>query len=233
MNKRLNLIIPCYNPAQQNWAEVIVRSFQRIRQKLNNIDLGLVLVNDGSGTGVIDSDLALLRNEISDFTYISYLENRGKGYALRQGVAQSDAEYHVFTDVDFPYTEESVVRLIEELVKRNGIAAGLRNQDYYLKVPLARKVMSRMFRLFIRMVGIPVSDTQCGLKGFDNFGKALFLRTETDRYLFDFEFLILAAREKRVPIYSVPVQLKEGIVFSKMGWKVIRQEVGNLIRILC
>lgn len=232
MNKRLNLIIPCFNPVQKNWAEVIVHSFEKIRQNLIGIDLGLVLVNDGSSSGVTEENLVVLRREISDFKYITYGTNRGKGYALRQGVAQSAAEFHVFTDVDFPYTEASMVSLIQELVERKGIAAGFRNQDYYLKVPLSRKILSRMFRLFIRTVGIPVSDTQCGLKGFDNVGKELFLRTETDRYLFDFEFLVLAAREKSVSIYSVPVQLKEGIVFSKMGWKVIRQEIRNLIRIL-
>ena len=232
MNKRLNLIIPCYNPVQKNWSSVIVKSFETIRENLNGIDLGLVLVNDGSTRGIGAEDLALLRRELSEFTYISYEVNRGKGFALRQGVAQSAADFHVFTDVDFPYTESSMVRLITELVEKNGIAAGFRNQDYYRNVPLSRKVLSKFFRLFIKMVGIPVSDTQCGLKGFDNTGKALFLRTETDRYLFDFEFLILAARDKAIEIYSIPVQLKEGVVFSKMGWKVIRQEIGNLLKIL-
>ena len=232
MNVQLNLIIPCYNPLRQDWASVIVRSFEEIQQNLNGINLGLVLVNDGSTQGIQTADLDLLKRKIPGFTYISYEVNRGKGYALRKGVAQSVADFHVFTDVDFPYTERSVVRLILELVKKKGIAAGFRSQDYYEKVPLSRKVLSRLFRLFIGMVGIPVSDTQCGLKGFDNAGKEYFLKTETDRYLFDFEFLVVAAKAKSVDIYSVPVQLKEGIVFSKMGWKVIRQEIGNLLRIL-
>jgi hypothetical protein len=77
-----------------------------------------------------------------------------------------------------------------------------------------------------------VTDTQCGLKGFDNLGKSIFLTTTIDRFLFDLEFLSLAGKNKLVYTYSVPVELNEGVVFSRMGWRVVASELQNLLRIV-
>jgi hypothetical protein len=76
----------------------------------------------------------------------------------------------------------------------------------------------------------PIDDSQCGLKGFDHSGKALFLETTIDRFLFDLEFLMLA--KNRVKVTPVQVELREGVVFSKVGWKVLAAEGKNFIRLL-
>ncbi len=232
MKYKVNIIIPCYNPPSAGWAANIVSEYRALQLLVPSYQLGLVVVNDGSKKGVNDSDLDLIKKEIIDCKIISYEKNKGKGHALRQGIMVSEADFHVFTDVDFPYQLFSVAKIMTSVVENKGIAAGYRNQTYYKKVPLFRKLLSIAFRSFIRFVGIPVSDTQCGLKGFDNEGKAIFLKTTTERYLFDFEFLILASRQKNIKIYSVPVQLKEGVIFTTMGWKVLRTELFNLIKIL-
>lgn len=229
---KINIIIPCFNPPSADWANNIIKEFKTIEQLLHNYKLGLILVNDGSTKGITENDFEAIRTQITDSQIIDYNTNRGKGYALRQGVAHSEADFHIFTDVDFPYKLHSIAQIIQTLVVKKGIAAGYRNQNYYQKVPLFRKILSIAFRSFIRLVGVPVSDTQCGLKGFDNNGKSVFLRTTIDRYLFDFEFLILAARQKNIPIYSVDVELKEGITFSAMGWQVLKTEFFNLLKIL-
>ena len=215
-----------------DWAANIVSEYRALQLLIPTCNLGLVLVNDGSIKNVQKSDFDLLKKEITDCFIISYEKNQGKGHALRQGILISEADFHVFTDIDFPYQLFSVAKIIISVIENKGIAAGYRNQTYYKKVPLFRKILSIAFRSFIRFVGVSVSDTQCGLKGFDNAGKAIFLTTTTERYLFDFEFLILASRQKNIPIYSVPVQLKDGVVFTTMGWNVLKTEFFNLIKIL-
>jgi glycosyltransferase involved in cell wall biosynthesis len=228
----VNIIIPCYNPPHQDWASTIIGEFSKLEKLVSIYRLHLILVNDGSSRGVSEQDIALLKQNISSFQYLTYTQNQGKGYALRKGIEEGEANFYVFTDVDFPYELESVAAVINAVVEKGGIAAGYRNQHYYKKVPLFRKMLSVAFRLFIRVLGIPVKDTQCGLKGFDNAAKQFFIQTKTNRYLFDFEFLTLAARQKNIPIYSVDVELKEGVVFTTMGWKVLRTEMMNLLRIL-
>lgn len=229
---KINIIIPCFNPPSADWAINIVKEFKKLEQLLPSHSLGIILVNDGSTKGVTEKDFEIINSQIAINQIISYEINKGKGYALRQGVAHSEADFHIFTDVDFPYKLQSVADIIQTLIIKKGIAAGYRNQNYYQKVPLFRKILSITFRSFIRLVGIPVNDTQCGLKGFDNQGKSIFLKTSIDRYLFDFEFLVLASRQKNIHIYSVDVELKEGITFSTMGWKVLKTEFFNLLKIL-
>lgn len=225
----LTLVVPCYNP-RPAWAQRVVKYFQEF-SKAAATEVKLTLVNDGSTQNVSELDFQFLRQAIPGFTLLNYAENRGKGYALRQGVQQSTSDFYIFTDIDFPYTLESMLAIEQALLEKGGIAVGHRDQSYYGKVPLFRKVLSQSFRWFIKQsLNLPVEDSQCGLKGFDNSGKKIFLKTTVDRFLFDLEFLVLA--NKKVPIYGVPVQLKEGIVFTTMGAKILLAESGNFLKIL-
>ncbi len=96
-----------------------------------------------------------------------------------------------------------------------------------------RKLLSKAFRFFVkRILKMPVTDTQCGLKAFNKRGKEKFLGTTINRYLFDFEFIYEACKDKSLTIQPVQVQLKENVIFSKMKLKIIFQETLNLIRIL-
>lgn len=79
---------------------------------------------------------------------------------------------------------------------------------------------------------MPVTDTQCGLKGFNQKGKDMFLQTKINRYLFDFEFIYNVCRNKSLQYQTVEVQLKENVVFSKMKFKILLQESFNLIKVL-
>ena len=162
---------------------------------------------------------------------VSYPENHGKGYALRQGVAASDADFHLVTDADFPYTIESMQRIVLTLRDRGGIAAGNRDTAYYDRVPVFRRWLSQGLRWLLRNVlRQPIGDSQCGLKGFDNSGKKVFLETTIERFLFDLEFLMLASG--RVPVTPVPVELREGVTFSKVGWKILLTEGRNFLWLL-
>lgn len=230
--KYLQLIIPCYNPTSEQWHENIIEQYQRFCEAVPEVKVALVIVNDGASSGINETHFDFFKEQNIDIQVITYNQNKGKGFALRQGIAQVQGDYYLFTDIDFPYELESMVAVTRALIAKNGIAAGFRNQNYYQKVPLFRKVLSKAFRTFISFIGIPVQDTQCGLKGFDNAAKEVFLRTTINRYLFDFEFLYLAAKQKNIPIYHVDVKLKDGVVFSTMGLNVLRTEAWNLFKIL-
>lgn len=229
-NPILTIIVPCYNP-RPGWAQRVVEHFQAYCKASTAARVKLTLVNDGSTQHVSDADFQLLRQAICDFTLISYEANGGKGYALRQGVQHSNADYYIFTDIDFPYTLESMLAVERALLEKGGIAVGHRDQSYYGKVPPFRKMLSQSFRWFIKkLLNLSVEDSQCGLKGFDEAGKQIFLQTTVNRFLFDLEFLVIATG--KVPIYAVPVQLKEGIVFTTMGAKILWAESRNFLKIL-
>lgn len=228
-----DLVLPCYNPAP-DWASNLLTSLRCLAPLLGGTVPHVVLVNDGSATGVAPADLALLEAGISAFTYVHYPLNQGKGHALRQGVAQGRHALCVFTDIDFPYEETSLVRVVEALAQdRADIVAGVRDTNYYAQVPAARVMISKTLRFFTRqLLRLPINDTQTGLKGFNAAGRQLFLQSQTQRYLFDLEFLYLAARQPGLRVLGLEVQLKPGVVFSHMNLKVLLAEGRNFCRLL-
>ncbi len=228
----LHVIIPCYNPPT-GWESALAERFDQFRTLLvsDSVKVGLIVVNDGSSVNTESSNFQKLEALIPGVQVISYPTNMGKGYALRQGVAQSDADFWIVTDMDFPYTKSSMLRIWETLKAKGGIAAGNRDTTYYEQVPLTRRLLSKALRWLLRnLLRQPIDDSQCGLKGFDEKGKAIFLKTGINRFLFDLEFLMMA--HSKVIITPVPVELREGIIFSKVGWKILATEMRNFIGLL-
>ncbi len=228
---RFQLIVPCYNPPP-GWDAALARRFAELQAALAGAgaSVGLIVVDDGSTREVDTAQFRQLAKQISDFQFVQYFPNRGKGHALRQGVALSDAPFVLLTDIDFPYTVASICRVAENLIKNGGIAAGNRSTAYYAEVPLLRRLLSRCLRWLLRHVlRQPIDDSQCGLKGFDQAGKAVFLKTTINRFLYDLEFLMLA--EGRVAVTPVPVELRSGVAFNPVGWKILAAEGGNFIRL--
>jgi hypothetical protein len=165
---------------------------------------------------------------------IEYEQNQGKGFALRKGVEAIDAAAYVVTDIDFPYTLESMLAVLTTIKEGKAlIAAGNRNYDYYDNINSARSKISRLLRWLIRMLlKLPIDDTQCGLKAFHESIKPLFLAVKTNRYLFDLEFIVRATKVENNSIVPVAVELRKGIVLTKLPAFIIFQELNNFLRII-
>jgi len=223
----LSIILPCYNPTG-DWLGNVLSAYSNIKAEINAVEL--LIVNDGSTK---NSPLGFKEQlEAENIKFISYEENRGKGYALREGVKHAKGELIIYTDIDFPYTHESFLAIYRSLSGDADVAVGIRGEEYYKHLPKARVYISKTLRFFIKtLLRIPTDDTQCGLKGFKQQGKAIFLKTEIDRYLFDLEFVFLAAREK-LNLKTVEVTLREQVVLSSMSTQTLLLESWNFIRVL-
>lgn len=208
-----------------------MESFSAYKKASALKDIRLILVNDGSGKNAAEEIFQSLKKSVPELEWLGYPTNRGKGYALRKGVEMVRTDLCLLTDIDFPYTLESMLALEKILLEKGGICVGYRPELYYKKVPFFRKILSQAFRWLIRKVlRLPVDDTQCGLKGFDRAGSSVFLKTTVNRFLFDLEFLILA--KGKVPINPVHAVLREGIVFSSVRPSILIQESFNFLKIL-
>lgn len=211
----------------------MAQKFENFRSKIADLTprVNLIVVNDGSPRNVSELNLDNLKRHLPDVQVVSYTQNRGKGFALRQGVLAAEADFQLVTDADFPYTLESMRRVVETLARSGGVVAGNRDTGYYEKVPAARKLLSKFLRWLLRnVIRLPVTDSQCGLKGFDRAGREVFLSTSIDRFLFDLEFLMLAGR-RRVAVTPCPVELREGVVFSSVGAKILATEGLNFLKL--
>ncbi len=233
----IDLVLPLYKP-HPGWEKHIIDAITALRGEFaaRNWQLHLYLVNDGSDLKFFpDESIEMIRRATNgDFDFISYSPNRGKGYCLRHGVALTHGDYQVYTDGDFPFGWESVVAAVEKLTQNANIVMGVRGREYGDALTWSRKVISSGTRKLNRLIlGLPerLLDTQAGMKGFDAEGKRAFLATETNSFLFDTEFILLG-KNAQMRIETVDLQLRSGLHFSRMGFKVVCRELRHFIRIL-
>ena len=211
----------------------MIRRMQELQAALPGQTLGLTVVNDGSTSGVSAESETLLRTQIPALQWIAYVTNRGKGFALREGLRRSSAEHVIYTDIDFPYQNQSMVDVVHALLHhQSDLAVGVRDAAYYTQIPPSRRRISRLLRQVNKILfGLKISDTQCGLKGMNRTGRDLFLNTTIDRYLFDLELIMLASRRKEVTVRPVVVHLAPGVSLSSVPASLLIKELGNLLRL--
>ena len=192
-------------------------------------------MNDGSKSGIRAQDIDLLKSAIPGFTYIDSPINQGKGGALRDAVRQTTGKWVIYTDADYPYLIDNAVEMFR-LLSTNAadVVVGVRDEQYYDQLPLGRKIFSLSLKLmnYVFFPQLKVKDTQSGLKGFNQKGKEIFLKTRIPAFLFDMEFLVLASKRSDIRIEWIYVQAREGIVFSTMRAKTILTELANFASIL-
>lgn len=227
----LDIILPAYNPLP-GWETTVIQRFQTLQKALPDLNIHLTIVNDGSQKLDETTALEVLRNQIPDLKWISYPANRGKGYALRQGVAKSEGDLILYTDIDWPYQEQSMLEVIDQLRKGADAVIGTRDSRYYDNLPAARRRISKLLRAInARFLRLKVDDTQAGLKGFTKNLAPVFLKTTIDRYLFDLEFIYLLSKRKDISVQGHPITLRPGITFSSMNRKILMQEAKNFVKI--
>jgi len=210
-----------------------VQHVSALQQLLPQYQLGIVVVNDASQKNVNAEHISYLQQHLKDFQYISYTENKGKGYALREGMKNLHERLILYTDIDFPYEYASMVKILETLAAGKDIAIGTRDSGYYENTPQRRKWISKVVRFVFTMVfKLPITDTQCGLKGFNQRGKAVFMKTTIHRFLFDMEFIAIAAKTKGIQMEPVFVTLRKNVVFSRMNMNILMHEMSNFLKIL-
>ncbi|MGB5417242.1 glycosyltransferase [Algibacter sp.] len=207
MKTHLSLIIPIYNAS-----DFIIDSLKAISQWTKNLEYSVevILVNDGSSDnskGVIEDYIASTDKSIK---LLSYEKNKGKGYAVKQGMIEAKGEFRIFTDADIPYGFEIIDNMLHYLdFKEFDVCIGNRrsiHSQYFTEVTFFRKLSSTIFTAFAsRFVVTGINDTQCGLKGFrSRVADRLFPKLAINGFGFDIEILYLSYKYefdiKRIPV---------------------------------
>jgi glycosyltransferase involved in cell wall biosynthesis len=229
----IDLILPCYNPSP-GWEDIIVERLDQLRKALAGNSIRAIVVNDGSEYRLAAGSFVRLEERIQDVLVLSYPHNMGKGFAIRTGVQRSLAQVIVYTDVDFPYTTESMVKVIRPVLEGEAdLALAIRNRTYYNQLPFLRRWMSQLLRMANKKIlRLHTSDTQGGLKTFSSSLRETFLQTKINRYLFDLEFIYRISRKSEIRVKSVEADLREGIVMSRVRLSIIFDESWNFLKVL-
>ncbi len=192
------LVVPTYNAA-----DFIETSVLRLRRFVAEHPAWCVLfVCDGCTDGTAEKLSALIAGDGPGIQAEVYTQNRGKGYAVRRGMALAKTAYRFYTDVDLAYDPDEALKLLKLLEAGADLAVVNRASpdSCFLISPrdfptiYKRHVMSRSFNWWLRkMLPISILDTQAGLKGmtaaaWEKIGPQL----STDGFFIDVEILAWA-----------------------------------------
>lgn len=226
---KLNIIIPLYNP-RAGWEDQFTHSLINLKKELEETDLTVILVNDGSTNGFTMNGIT------KRFTYLkfcSYPTNMGKGYAVKYGVNISEADYYIYTDFDFPFGFEIISQTYQRLKSsKTNIVIGTRDASYFRMVPKRRKLYSFLLKeLNYFITGFKIKDTQAGLKGLDNHAKKVLLATDTNTFLFELEFLKKSLKQG-LAYEIIDVSCRSGLHFTDFKPRILYKETLSLLKII-
>ena len=205
---RATVVVPALDEAAGIGATVVA-----IREALHRIasegGVEVIVVDDGSSDGTAEAALAAGADQV-----VVLPRNRGKGAAVRAGVAVARGRVVAFTDADLAYSPDQLVRVIAEVEAGWDLAVGSRRHPDTEQVrgagPL-RDLGSRGINLLA--MGVLLShphDTQCGLKAFrSDVAKTVFALGRVDGFAFDVEVLHVVERHG-FSVTEVPVRLSTG-----------------------
>ncbi|MCX8036360.1 MAG: glycosyltransferase family 2 protein [Candidatus Sumerlaeia bacterium] len=202
---QLSVIIPVYNEEKR-----LGRTLARMAEYFSSQRYGweLIVVDDGSRDGSVavaeqagmGDRLRVIRHEI----------NRGKGAAVRTGMAAAKGEYCLFSDADLSTPIEEIEKFWPRFEQGYDVvigSRGLAGSQIELHQNRVRELMGRTFNLLVRLLVVPgIYDTQCGFKMFSRRAvEVIFPRCRLDGWAFDVELLALALGEG-FRIAEVPVR---------------------------
>jgi len=193
--KKCCVIIPTYN------------NHQTIEQVINDVleyTHQVVVVNDGS----TDNTQEIISN-FNQIDIVSYPKNKGKGYALRQGLKfawNKSYEYAITIDSDGQHFASDLPNFLEAIDENpNAIIIGNRNMEQD-GIPGKSSFGNRFSNFWFKFeTGIKIPDTQSGYRLYPlkPLSKMFFF---TRKYEFEIEVIVRAAW-KGVDVTDVPIQV--------------------------
>jgi glycosyltransferase involved in cell wall biosynthesis len=227
---RLNIVVPFYKP-HPGWEDFFIESVRELEKELYEVSFSIILVNDGT-TGEIDG-LEKVLNSSQKIKYFALDTNRGKGFAIRYGISKEEADYYFYTDLDFPFGHEPIIRAYS-LLKTSGMSLviGIRQRAYFKMLPIERECISYMLKWFSSVItGFRLKDTQAPMKAMDNLARKVLLETTINSFMFDFEFLLNCWR-KKIPFGEIPITPRERITFTDFKIKFLKKQFIDMIKVI-
>ena len=194
------VLIPAYKPN----TEIMRKFLDELIIKFKNV----VIVNDGSGE---EFDEFFEKISKLNIKVLKHNVNMGKGKAIKTGFTYITQNYSniigaITADCDGQHTVEDIEKCAQTLRKNNEtLVIGCRNFSEPQTPPRSKFGNNLTKMMFLLFVGIKISDTQSGLRGFSPELMKKFLKVAGDRYEYETNMLI-ECKNNNIEIEEVPIQ---------------------------
>jgi len=230
MDIAYSIVIPAYNEGARLGA-----TLEKVLDYLHaqGWNAEVIVVDDGSRDNTAD----LVRGFAEKEPILRLVENpgnRGKGYAVRNGMRNARGKVVVFSDADLSSPIEEMPKLLAALASGADITIGsrwLRAELQTRRQSPHRQLFGRVFNLLLRIIlGLRFKDTQCGFKAFTRQASQTILPLQRiERWGFDPEILFLARkfgfRVEEVAVlwgHSGDTRIHPVVDGARMFWEMLR-----------
>lgn len=193
----ISIVIPCYNERGRIQSSLVEVGNYLAAQ---NLPAEVLVVVEQSTDGTLDAARAVAAG-INQIRVIDNKVHRGKGYAVRSGMALAQGDPVFFMDADLSTPLEEIQRFLAWFDQHEDADVLIGNRaDAHSRILKAqspwRRLLGRTFNTLVSLFGIcGIADTQCGFKAFRRrASREIFSRQKLDRFAFDVEILMLADR---------------------------------------
>jgi dolichyl-phosphate beta-glucosyltransferase len=196
---KCDVIIPCYNEAER-----LPATLQHLDAYQGEHQLHIIIVDDGSVDDTVDiAQQADIKHSV---TIIKVQCNKGKGYALKQGVLSSTAPYVLLYDADAATAIGNIDIFFDEINNGADIAIGnrtlIKNQ---VEMTWHRRIIGRVYFYITKPLLPKIQDAACGFKLLKGpLAVDLFSTMTINRFAYDVQLLHLAKKAK-FTIKEIPV----------------------------
>ena len=218
---RLSIVMPMFNLAG-TVAENLRQTAELFERHMVNVQL--VPVDDGSSDGTAEAISRFAFEHMGEWRHVAITpvilkRNGGKGAALRAGFDAAIGEYVMLLDGDLDIKPKQTPFFFDSLVKNKAdvVIGSKRHRRSVVQYPWHRRIVSWVYFSIVRLfIGLPITDTQTGMKLFRRkvLGDALE-RMLVKTYAFDLELLAIA-HSRGAKIAEAPVVIRFGDKFGAL-----------------
>jgi dolichyl-phosphate beta-glucosyltransferase len=222
----LSVVVPAFNE-EKRLGQTLPEMVRYLAAREGSSEI--IVADDGSSDGTA-SLVESFANE--GVRLVRLPQNRGKGGALKEGVAASSGRLVLLTDADLSTPIAEVERLEAHLDQADLVfgSRAVSGATIAEPQPIFRQWMGKVFNLMIRIFVVGgIHDTQCGFKLLEGeAARVLFEEMFLDGFAYDVELLWLARRrglrvaevgvvwnhcpDSKVRLLSDPVRMASDIV---------------------
>ncbi len=226
----LSVIMPVYG-----LEPVVRRNIESVCDYLNgNLPFEVIPVDDGSRDGT-DVALRLVAAKDPEHVRPVFIKiNSGKGNALKRGFALARGTHILLLDGDLDLSPSRITTFFEIMLSQNAaiVIGSKRHPDSVIDYPWHRRLASSIYyNLVWLLVGLPVSDTQTGMKLFTRDALSWALgRMLVKAFAFDLEILAIA-NSKGFKVTEAPVEMHFGHKVGCLTWRNVFQVMHDTMAI--